>query len=61
MSGIAIDSTEYVHQGSVFGYILAHTLAPTRANARALYLRAFALVAACPQLYVEAVADYMKV
>ena len=59
-------------KGSVFGYILAYILAPVGANARAAYMRAFALIVACPplvvaclplivacpQLYPKAVADF---
>ena len=55
MSG---DSTRRVHQGSIFGYILACALVPTRANTGAAYIRAFALIVACLQLYTEAIADF---
>ena len=47
-----------VHQGSIFGYILAHAWAPTGAHARAVYLRAFALVATWPHLYADMVDDF---
>ena len=53
-----MDSTGHMHQGSVFGYILVYALAPTGANARASYMRAFPLIAVHPQLYTEAMADY---
>ena len=58
VSWIAIDSSGWVYQGSVFSYILALALAPTGANARAAYMRAVALVVAQLQLYAKAVADF---
>ena len=58
MSGIAIDSTEWVHWGSIFGYILAHALDPTGAHARASYMRAFTLIATQLHLYTEAVNNF---
>ena len=58
MSGIAIDISGWVYWGSIFGYILACALAPKGAHARAAYLRAFALIAACLHLYSDAVDDF---
>ena len=58
MSGIAIDSTGWVHQGSIFRCILAHALAPTGAHTRALYMRAFTFIAAHLHLYVDAVNNF---
>ena len=58
VSRIAMDITGQVHQGSIFGYILAHALAPTGAHAHAEYMRAFALVATCLHLYANAVYNF---
>ena len=55
-----MNSTRQVYQGSIFGYILAHTLAPTEAHARAAYMRVFALIAACPCLYTDAVENFNR-
>ena len=60
MAGIVMGILGWVHQGSIFRYILALVLAPTVAHAKAVYLRAFALVATELHLYAEVVDDFDK-
>ncbi|RDB20551.1 hypothetical protein Hypma_012380 [Hypsizygus marmoreus] len=57
-AGIAMDRAFWVNYPTVFGYRLGITLAPTTGSARASFMRMWAMVAARPQFYTEAVNEW---
>jgi len=54
-AGVVMNRAFWVDRRSVFGYLLGKALAPQDTKGRAYFLRLYAYIVACPQLYREVV------